>query len=1005
MSSISGISTNITFTGLASGVDTSSLVEAILSRYQTNYDNEVKQQMLNELKLEKYKEVNALVLGFYDTALRDLRLESTFNQSNTTVTDSSVIDLISGGNDSDFIEILQTAKAATVSTESIANDVTIATTLGELGIKDDATINVNGTNFTLSADKTVQDFVSELNTLADVDVSWSESKQTFSIDFTGTLELTADTDVLESLGISTAGATYDNGNWVYSDQIQTSALTKNTELAGDTTLGMLGIEAGEMIINDVEIDYDETTTIDDMLQKFAAAGISADFEYGDDGTTGVFVFNDIGDGLTMSGDVSPFIDTSDLVADNNGEYVFATQETSFTTGSLTLAGTSEDTDGTDSLKLTDLGYGEGELLQMSTTDGNGFVELEVNENTTIETVVQLLQAAGYQEARFDSENMMFVLGDDIAEIEEIEGFEKLGINQDGTTTAIQMGDSTSLEALGITDGEITINDVTYELAGKTIEDVLNFFNSAIDGLSVSWNSENNSFTFDFSNVKENITIEGDSLEQLGFDSNVINIQNEISSVSHAVEEPTTSVNENTTLHELGYDISQGLSVNGTAIEISSSTTIDELVSSLTSAGVEVSFDNGTLKFELTGTDLTLGGDLETLGIDTSHNAIQNDDGTYTFTDEITADELERVTSAQFTTATKLSELGFSEEIITVNGQEINMNGNATIQDLLDNLNSKGINAAFDSTVGAFQFTSTSEDIVFGGDAETLSKLGIVANDDGEYIYEHQQAIATYNGMTVYSDTNLFELEDIIFSAKSEGTTSINVTPDIDSIYDSIETFVNSYNSLIEQLNTMLKADYNNSYMPLLDSEKAGMSDYEIQLWEDKIDSSLLSGDSTLSSLLSGMRTALQGYFSDASISTLSEIGITTSSNYSENGKLYIDEDILRSALTNDLDGVSTLLAGNEEQGVSGLIEDMYQHVNNMFRSTAGSSSMSIFNDKDLETAINNQSYEIDRVLARMEAQESIYMAKFLAMELTIQKLNLNANLFSDYTSSSWLWGS
>ncbi|OOB79649.1 MAG: hypothetical protein BEN18_03570 [Epulopiscium sp. Nuni2H_MBin001] len=1004
------ISNNVTFTGLASGLDTTALVDAIVSRYQSNYDNETKQQMLLELKLEKYKEVNSLVLDFYDNYIRDLRLESTFNQTNTTVTNTNTIDLVSGGSNNDIIEILQTATPATVSTESILNNVTTATTLGDIGIEDEQTITINNTQIALTADMSVAGLVDEINNISGVEANWSESTSTFSINFaTAQLTIEADTDVLNSLGISTEGATYNNGVWEYSDQVKTSALTKTTQIDGNTTLSTLGIAAGSLNVNGNIIEYDTTTTIDDMLELFKSAGVDATFEYSSDNTSGQFI---LGSGFTIANggtanSVADFID-SKYSADENGQYTF---DNTITTSSLSAMGS--ESVGTDTfandIKLTDLGLEVNDVLIITTTSSD---HVTVTEETTVQAVLNLFETSGVS-VSFNAETLSFEFGDntDFTLVTQ-DTFEILGITEYNgiKTESIKLSKNTNLEIFGINSGSISVGSETLQLDGANISEVLALFNDE-DGITASFNYDTNQFEFTIAdNVDTVITSTDNGLQQLGFDTNAINLTSQATSETIEVANPNV-VTGDTTLYELGYDINSGLSVNGEDISISNSTTVDELVASLREAGVNVRFNETTmtLDFILNG-DVTLGGDLESLGIDTRHNTIQDADNSYTFTDEVPVTALERVNSAEITTSTTLSELGIilnddgSYKTITVNGENVSLSPTATIAEFLENLNSTGINAAFDSTVGAFQFSSTEGDIVFGGDTSELAKFGISANDSGEYIYEHQEAIATYNGMTVTSNTNTFNLQDIIFIAKNEGTATINVTADIDSVYNSIEGFVNAYNNLIEELNTLLKADSNSSYMPLLDSEKSGMSDYEISLWNDKIDSSLLSGDSTLQRLLTGMRTALQGYDSGAQNISLSEIGITTSSNYSENGKLYIDEDILRNALTNNLQGVSDLFTGSADTGFNGIIEDMYEHVNGMFMSTAGSSAMSIFNDKDLETAINKQQTEVDKALSRLEAQEAIYTARFLAMELSLQKLSVSATLFSNYTSdSSWLF--
>lgn len=78
-----------------------------------------------------------------------------------------------------------------------------------------------------------------------------------------------------------------------------------------------------------------------------------------------------------------------------------------------------------------------------------------------------------------------------------------------------------------------------------------------------------------------------------------------------------------------------------------------------------------------------------------------------------------------------------------------------------------------------------------------------------------------------------------------------------------------------------------------------MSEDEIEKWEAKAKSGLLRNDSILTNGLYGMRSSFMNSVAglgDATMDSLAEIGITTSSTYSDGGKLVIDEDKLRSAI-------------------------------------------------------------------------------------------------------------
>src|SRR5690606_36061536 len=104
-----------------------------------------------------------------------------------------------------------------------------------------------------------------------------------------------------------------------------------------------------------------------------------------------------------------------------------------------------------------------------------------------------------------------------------------------------------------------------------------------------------------------------------------------------------------------------------------------------------------------------------------------------------------------------------------------------------------------------------------------------------------------------------------------------------------------------ELNRLLREEVYRDFPPLTQEQKDAISDKEIELWEEKAISGLLRSDSLLSSILSEMRMAL-GAAVERSGGAVSfrQMGITTGAWYVY-GRLYLDENKLRSALTEDPD--------------------------------------------------------------------------------------------------------
>ena len=84
-----------------------------------------------------------------------------------------------------------------------------------------------------------------------------------------------------------------------------------------------------------------------------------------------------------------------------------------------------------------------------------------------------------------------------------------------------------------------------------------------------------------------------------------------------------------------------------------------------------------------------------------------------------------------------------------------------------------------------------------------------------------------------------------------------------------------------------------------------MSDKEIELWEEKSKEGLLHNDANITSFLGDMRMVLYSSVEGAGLS-LYDIGIETSDNWRDNGKLVIDEDVLKSMAATNPDAICKL---------------------------------------------------------------------------------------------------
>lgn len=239
--------------------------------------------------------------------------------------------------------------------------------------------------------------------------------------------------------------------------------------------------------------------------------------------------------------------------------------------------------------------------------------------------------------------------------------------------------------------------------------------------------------------------------------------------------------------------------------------------------------------------------------------------------------------------------------------------------------------------------------------------------------------------------------------KTDEPITFSVTNDTESVYNSIKSFLKEYNSVMKEMNTLYNADSAKGYEPLTSEEKEAMSDDDVKLWEDKIKNSLLRSDSTLSSIMSSMRSAMMSTVEyDGKTYALSSFGIMTSTDYTEGGLLHIygdaddsvysaKDDKLKKALDEDPDAVIATLTG-----VFGkLRETMSQKMS----ATKYSSSLTFYNDIKMKSDVKSYEDEIEDWEDRLAEMEDSYYSKFTAMETALAKLQSQQSFMSSLFSS------
>ena len=290
------------------------------------------------------------------------------------------------------------------------------------------------------------------------------------------------------------------------------------------------------------------------------------------------------------------------------------------------------------------------------------------------------------------------------------------------------------------------------------------------------------------------------------------------------------------------------------------------------------------------------------------------------------------------------------------------------------------------------------------DGYDLSKLedgwylenGNLYDKDGVLVAEN--ASVTIGGKNyatgIISDINSGEIKE--FKGEVE---EISVSRDTDKIVDTVKKFMDDYNKLIKELNDLVSEETSyREYAPLTEAQKKEMSEKEIELWEEKAKKGLLHGDSTITNLLQSMRSILYEK-PEGSAYAIYNLGIETGEweskgqlQFSENG-----ETRLRQVLESDASGVQKLFADK----TNGLFVKLNKTIDGAAKISSASPGalVQMAGVKGKATEKNNTLYrqlldiesKIETLKDRYESEKTRYWNQFNSMEQLIANMNTQSS--------------
>lgn len=332
-------------------------------------------------------------------------------------------------------------------------------------------------------------------------------------------------------------------------------------------------------------------------------------------------------------------------------------------------------------------------------------------------------------------------------------------------------------------------------------------------------------------------------------------------------------------------------------------------------------------------------------------------------------------------------------------------------------------------------------ILFGQDRKKDANGEDMTDTDGNYIYEDRKPVygqdaiiaVKYAGsdevVEINRGTNSFTMDGLTVNVKGEfgylkdddgkvtgrDTTTeaieIDAQVDSDSIVNAVKAMVEEYNSIIELVHKEVSTKPDRDYSPLTSEQKKELDEDEIKTWEEKAKEGILYADSDIRGLSSDLRFIIDGGIAQE----LSEMGLSTSSTYSDNGKLVFDETKFRAALAKDPERVQEIFANESvtntnKNGTSTGIATRLKNVLDKYVNTTGSmdtkgilirkaghesSPMSV-TENTMYKQLDSIKKKIAELQERLETERDRYIKQFTSLETLISQMNSQSSWLSQF---------
>lgn len=381
------------------------------------------------------------------------------------------------------------------------------------------------------------------------------------------------------------------------------------------------------------------------------------------------------------------------------------------------------------------------------------------------------------------------------------------------------------------------------------------------------------------------------------------------------------------------------------------------------------------------------------------------------------------TASQVSTTSKLSELGLEPDAngnynFTINGVRFSFSGDTTVNDMMKKVSATAeakVKMTYDTIKNQFNITAneygTDVDISLeDGGQGLLVALGFAYYDDDNNIIvdrdnfvEGHNTELEINGEYIETASNSYTVDGttFTFTQAAVGQEFTNeVSRDYSKAIDVIKGFVEDYNKLIDDIYGYVDDEPNKDYYFLTDDDidEMDLSESQQNKWEKLAQKGILYRDSTLTDIMSRLRTVLYNSVdaADGKKVGLYTLGITTSSDFTNHGKLIFDENKNFEELFEMYADEITELFTDPDKGIGYQFETV---INNATRTTGEAGSRGTLVEKagvaGTASATSNSIYNkiknlkdmIANLQKRYEQQQDRYWKIYANMETMLGNLN------------------